>query len=57
MVSLGALNIVRNYSAERKIPEKENVSGFSLAGIIAVSTLFVAVTLGVLIYFDRHSSC
>lgn len=54
MISLGALNIVRNYSVEREIPEKANMSGISLAGIIAVSALFVAVILGILFYFDTQ---
>jgi uncharacterized membrane protein YdjX (TVP38/TMEM64 family) len=46
------LTIVRIFSGKRKISNKGNITGFSLAEIIAVSTLFVAVILGVLIYFD-----
>lgn len=52
MKILGALNMVRNFSDKSEISSKENITGFSLAGIITVSTLFVAVILGVLIYFD-----
>jgi len=52
MISFGALNIVRTFSDKWIISNKGNVTGFSLTGIIAVSTLFVAAILGVLIYFD-----
>jgi uncharacterized membrane protein YdjX (TVP38/TMEM64 family) len=54
MISLGALKIVRNSSVKGEISDQGNTTGFSIAGIIAVSTLFVAVILGVLIYFDTQ---
>lgn len=54
MISFGALNIVKNFSVNEEIPNEGNFTGFSLIGIIAISTLFVAVILGVLIYFDTQ---
>jgi uncharacterized membrane protein YdjX (TVP38/TMEM64 family) len=44
--------MVRFFSDKWAISNKGSVAQFSLAGMIAVSTLFVAVVLAVLIYFD-----
>jgi len=44
--------MVRFFSDKCAISNKGSVTQFSLAGMIAVSTLFVAVILAVLIYFD-----
>ncbi len=44
--------MVRNFFDKWKFSDKGNITGFSLAGIITVSTLFVALILGVLMYFD-----
>ena len=43
---------MRNFFDKWKFSDKGNITGFSLAGIITVSTLFVALILGVLMYFD-----
>ena len=44
--------MVRNFFDKWKFSDKGNITRFSLAGIITVSTLFVALILGVLMYFD-----
>ena len=46
--------MVRNFFDKWKFSDKGNITGFSLAGTIAVSALFVAVILGILFYFDTQ---
>jgi uncharacterized membrane protein YdjX (TVP38/TMEM64 family) len=50
------LNVVGILSIKRVISDKGNITvgNFPLVGIIALSTLFVAVILGFLIYFDTQ---
>jgi uncharacterized membrane protein YdjX (TVP38/TMEM64 family) len=46
--------MVKNFFDKWKFSDKVNITGFSLAGIIIVSALFVALILGVLMYFDTQ---
>jgi len=55
-ISLSGLNVVGILSIKQDISDKGNITArkFPLVGIIAFSTLFVAVILGLLIYFDTQ---